>query len=136
MVGALVGVLAVLYAYRAITSADRGLVRERRVEHELEVLRGLASINTFTDLLEAAVILNNALELLPDRTDLALTRVAVSLPGTPEAELEYTNRYPGVPGVLGNQINAKRLSPLIVDGTYELEWTAAVERRVGSRAAR
>ncbi len=128
--------LAVLHAYRAITSADRGLVRERQVEHELEVLRGLASLNTFTNLLEAAVILNNALKLLPDRTDLALTRVAVSLPGTPEAELEFAKRYPGAPEVSGNQIHADRLRLLAIDGTYESGWTAAVERRVGNRAAR
>ncbi len=136
VVGAAVGIVAVLFAVYAIVSTDRGLIRERRIEHELEVLRGLASVNALASHTDVVVTLNKALKLLPNLTDFPLTRVAVSLPGTQDAERRYVEMYPNVPRVTHNELYHDRLLPLIIDGRYEAEWTAAVERRVGTRMKR
>jgi hypothetical protein len=133
VVGAIIGVVALLVALVALLQAEKGLVRERRIAHELEVLRGLAALDTFTNLLRAAVALEKALTLLPDREDFPLTRVAVGLPAAKDAERIYKEQYPQVRPLAPGTIDSARLHPLILDGVYDKEWTDAINRRLTRR---
>jgi hypothetical protein len=125
VVGAVVGIVALLVAVRALSVVSR----ERRITHELEVLREMSSLRGSVEDLDAMVELFVRLQLLRDPRDLPLSRAAMDMGATPAAKAEYAKRYPNVPPVDGDLIDLDRFRPLREDGTFNREWKDAIARR-------
>jgi hypothetical protein len=100
VIGAFTGAIALVLAGVAIYRAETVAASERRIAHELEVLRGMTEIRLMPNGkldVKAAHELMAALVKLLDRRDLPLVRVAFGLPSTQDAVRQFVRRYPHVP---------------------------------------
>jgi hypothetical protein len=134
VVGAAGTVVAIVLATLALFRAETVAARERRIAHELEVLRGMAEL-VFGHVGPAeARKLAAMLLMLRDWRDFPLTRTALGVePISLKARQEFRRRYPDAPPLDDDAPMSTvmgRLKLVRRDTTCTDEWSAAVARRV------
>jgi hypothetical protein len=127
-------VVAIVLATLALFRAETVAARERRIAHELEVLRGMAELVFGRVGPAEARTLAAMLLMLRDWRDFPLTRAALGVePISLKARREFRRKYPDAPP-LDDEAHLStvmgRLKLVRRDGTSTDEWSAAVARRV------
>ncbi len=135
ILGAAIGVIALIVAMRARSGARRDLAKERRTVYELDLLRRLYEqldgrgrpLTSPGSLAQLFV----HLVLLPDRDDLPMTRAAIGAQSTWVHDANFKNKYPAAPAYDKTDETAlQRLKFVLDDGMFFAEFLNAVNRRV------
>jgi hypothetical protein len=134
VVGAAGTVVAIGLAALALFRAETVAARERRIAHELEVLRDMAELMFEQVGPSEARKLGAMLLMLRDWRDFPLTRTALGVePISVKARREFYRRYPDAPPLDDDSPMSTamgRLKLVRKDRTSMDEWSAAVARRV------
>ena len=136
ILGAAIGVIALIVALRARSGARRDLAKERRTVYELDLLRRLyEQLNHGGRALcgpESLAQLVTHLVLLPDMDEMPMTRAAVGANSTWVHDADFKNKYPAAPADDSTDETAlQRLKFVLDDGVFGAEFLNAVYRRVG-----
>ncbi|MDT0353632.1 hypothetical protein [Pseudonocardia charpentierae] len=135
MISAALSLLALIVALFAIWKATKDLAQERRRAHELEILRQMIGWEFVVEddkKLMYAAYLN--LMVLPDQSDMPLTRAALGVRPTVEAMKSFARRFPDAPALpiadaLGSEEMFGRFK-CIFSQAFILEVGQAIQGRV------
>lgn len=132
------GLLALISALYAVWKSNHDLARERRIVHQLEVLRNLSEI---IEQFGSALVprLRSNLLLLPGSDDLPILRAAVDARASAQGKAKFDKKYPDAPALveptnLNRHARAERYARFRIvrdDGTAAAEMDEAITRRLG-----
>lgn len=126
IVSAVLSLLALILALYAIVKAKRDLAAERRIAHELDVLRSIAdALRTFgsSSLLQ---LMRTYLHILPGDQDFSIARAQFDVRSTDEARQRLAALQQSAPASPIEQYHATQEFLDI----YRAELYAAIDRRV------
>ena len=133
VVSAGLSLLALVAALYAIVKTNRDLARERRVAHELELIRGLLQVRDQVEWKRYVRNLRAQLLMVPGSMDFPMMRAATEARASKDALVAFAARYPHAPPLHVPECWSKRAAIAASDGVLLDEAVEAIERRLSGR---
>jgi hypothetical protein len=136
VISAVLSLVALVLALFAIWKSKRDIALERRINHELEVLRDLGELvyefGEFDERLGSSDIgrIRAALLMLPGSDDLPTLRVAVDARSSERARDDFSAKYSSWPGQPHSGYELERFQTVWRHGVVGPELEDAINRRL------